>query len=193
MNHDVAVGVTAQIGDLSALFGLSGEVYAGISFLIVLVSGVALLVGRDEFVERAVDRVVDGSTLSVLYGVIPFLLVAFAGGYALSQFARAGVGGPLLVRGWSLLVLVIGAGFVGLGYLLVGTYLTQIEGERRPWHGAVVGAVLSALPWLLLPAMPAALLWALGAATGLGAPTQQWVHGERTVETEAAGEGDSRG
>jgi hypothetical protein len=187
MHHDVAVGITAQIGDLSALFGLSGELYAVISFVAVLVSGVALLVGRGGFVERAVDRVIEGSALSVLYGVIPFFLVAFSGGYALSQFARAGVGGPLLARGWSLLVLVIGVGFVGLGYLLVGTYLTEIEGERRPWHGAVVGAVLSALPWLFLPTVPAAVVWVLGAAAGLGAPTQRWVHGERTVETEASG------
>lgn len=187
MHHDVAVGVVAQIGDLSAIFGLSGEIYAVLSFLAVLASGVALLVARGEFVERAVDRVVDGSALSVLYGVIPFLLVAFAGGYALSQFARAGVGGPLLAQGWSLLVAAIGVGFVGLGYLVGGTYLTEIEGERRPWHGAFVGAVLSALPWLFLPTVPAVLVWVLGAAAGLGPPTQQWVHGERTVETEASG------
>ena len=187
MNRGVVVGVVAQIGDLSALLGLSGPVYAGLSFVAVLASGVTLLVTRGEFVERAVDRAVDGSPLSVLYGVIPFLLVAFAGGYALNQFARAGVGGPLLARGWRLLVAVVGVGFVGLGYLVTGTYLTEIEGERRPWHGAVVGAVLSALPWLFLPALPAVVLWVLGAATGLGAPTQRWVHGERTVETEAGG------
>jgi len=187
MNNDVAVGVVAQIGDLSALFGLSGRIYAGLSFLVVLASGGVLLVTRDEFVERAVDRVVDGSPLSILYGVIPFLLVAFAGGYALNQFARAGVGGPLLARGWSLLVAAVGVGFVGLGYLVTGTYLTEVEGERRPWHGAVVGAVLSALPWLFLPTLPAVVVWVLGAAAGLGAPTQQWVHGKRTVETEAGG------
>jgi len=58
MNNDVAVGVVAQIGDLSALFGLSGRIYAGLSFLVVLASGGVLLVTRDEFVERAVDRVV---------------------------------------------------------------------------------------------------------------------------------------
>ncbi|MFW5974561.1 MAG: hypothetical protein ACOCPZ_04200 [Natrialbaceae archaeon] len=187
MSHDVAVGITTQIGDLSALFGLSGRIYAGLSFLAVLLSGVILLVGRGEFVERAVDRVVEGSPLALLYGIIPFFFVAFAGGYALNQFARAGVGSPVVARGWSLLVALVGVGFVGLGYLLVGTYLTTIEGERRPWHGAVVGAGLSALPWLLLPTLPAVLLWVLGAAAGLGAPTQRWVHGERTVETEAGG------
>lgn len=187
MHHDVAAGVTAQIGDLSAVFGLSGEIHAGLSFLTVLVSGGALLVARGGFVERAVDRVVDGSPLSALYGIIPFFFVAFAGGYALSQFARAGVGGPLLVRGWSLLVVVAGVGFVGLGYLVVGTYLTEVEGERRPWHGAVIGAVLGALPWLVLPTVPAVAVWVLGAAAGLGAPTQRWVHGKRTVETEAGG------
>ena len=189
MSYDAAaaVGVTAQIGDLSAIFGLSGEVYAGLSFLTVLVSGIALLVTRERFVDRAVDRVVEGSPLAVLYGILPFFFVAFAGGYALSQFARAGVANLWLARGWSLFVALVGVGFAGLGYLVVGTYLTEIEGERRPWHGAVVGAVLSALPWLLLPTVPAVLLWVLGAAAGLGASTRRWVHGERTVETEASG------
>ena len=187
MHHDVAGSVTAQIADPSALFGLSGEMYAGLSFAAILVSGVALLITREGFVERAVDRVVDGSPLSVLYGIIPFFLVGFSGGYALSQFARAGVGGPLLARGWSLFVVGVGVGFVGLGYLVVGTYLTEVEGSRRPWHGAVVGAVLSALPWLILPMVPAVLVWLLGAAAGLGAPTQRWVHGERSIETEAGG------
>jgi hypothetical protein len=186
MDYDVALGVTAQIGDLSALFGLSGRVYAGLSFLAVLLSGVLLLVARSGFVDRAVNRVVEGSPVAILYGVLPFFFLAFAGGYALNQFARAGVAGPLLARGWSLLVVLAGIGFTGLGYLVVGTYLTEIEGERRPWHGAVVGAVLSSLPWLLLPTVPAVLLWVLGAATGLGAPTRRWVHGERTVETEAS-------
>ena len=186
MDYDAVLGATAQIGDLSVLFGLSGEVYAGLSFLAVLLSGVLLLVARGGFVDRAVNRVVEGSPVAVLYGVLPFFFVAFAGGYALNQFARAGVAGPLLAQGWSLLVVLVAIGFTGLGYLVVGTYLTEIEGERRPWHGAVVGAVLSALPWLLLPTVPAVLLWALGAAVGLGAPTRRWVHGERTVETEAS-------
>ena len=187
MNYHVAVGVIAQIGGPAGFFGLSGRIYAGLSFLAVLLSGVALLVSRSGFVGRAVDRVVDGSPVAVLYGILPFFFVAFAGGYALNQFARAGVGSPLLRRGWSLLISLVGVGFIGLGYLVLGTYLTEIEGERRPWHGAVVGAVLSALPWLLLPTVPAVLLWALGAAAGLGAPTRRWVHGERTVETEARG------
>lgn len=187
MNYDAALGVTIQIGDLSALFGLSGEIYAGLSFLAVLLSGVALLVSRGGFVGRAVDRVVDSSPAAVLYGLLPFFFVAFAGGYALNQLARAGISNLLLARGWTLLVGVVGIGFVGLGYLVLGTYLTDIEGERRPWHGAVVGAVLSALPWLILPTVPAVLLWVVGAAAGLGAPTRRWVHGKRTVETEAGG------
>lgn len=189
MTYDAAagIGITAQIGDLSAILGLSGQAYAGLSFLAVLVAGIGLLLARGGFVDRAVDRVVEGSPLAVLYGAIPFFFVAFAGGYALNQFARAGVANLWLAQGWSLLVSVVGVGFVGLGYLVFGTYLTEIEGERRPWHGAVVGAVISALPWLLLPTLPAVVVWLLGAAAGLGAPTRRWVHGERTVETEASG------
>ncbi|GGI94254.1 hypothetical protein GCM10008995_00550 [Halobellus salinus] len=189
MTYDAAAGTatTAQIGDLSAILGLSGRVYAGISFLAVLVAGFGLLVTRSGFVDRAVDRVIEESPFSVLYGTIPFFFVAFAGGYALNQFARAGVGSLWLAQGWSLVVSVVGVGFAGLGYLVFGTYLTEVEGERRPWHGAVAGAVVSALPWLLLPTLPAVLVWLLGAAAGLGAPTRRWVHGERTVETEASG------
>ncbi|MFB6252073.1 MAG: hypothetical protein ABEI27_10395 [Halobellus sp.] len=183
----VTFTATAQIGGPSLIFGLSGRVYAGLSFLTVLLTGIGLLVGRDGFVGRAVDSAIEGSPLAVLYGVLPFVFVAFVGGYAMSQLARAGIVSPLLSRGWSLLTVLVGVGFGGLGYLVVGTYLTEIEGERRPWHGAVVGAVLSALPWLFIPTLPALLLWFLGAAAGLGASTRRWVHGERTVEAETGG------
>ncbi|SDX93326.1 hypothetical protein [Halobellus clavatus] len=189
MAHHTAatLSVTAQIGDPSLIFGLSGRAYAGLSFLAVLLTGVLLLVSRGGFVRQAVDSAIEGSPLAVFYGILPFVFVAFAGGYALNQLARAGVVSPLLSRGWSLITVLVGVGFGGLGFLVVGTYLTEIEGERRPWHGAVVGAVLSALPWLVVPALPALLLWFLGAAAGLGASTRRWVHGERTVETEARG------
>ncbi|MFA1611708.1 hypothetical protein [Halobellus rubicundus] len=182
----VIVGVTAQIGDPSALFGLSGPAYAGLSFVAVLVVGAGLLARRRAFVDRAIDRVASDSVVSILYGVVPFALVGFIGGYVLSQAARVGVGSAAMVQGWVLVVGLVGVGFAGLGYLVVGAYLTQIEGSRRPWHGAVVGSVLSAIPWLLLPTLPALLVWFLGASVGLGAPTRRWVHGARTVESEAA-------
>ncbi|WP_435183648.1 hypothetical protein [Halobellus sp. EA9] len=179
------VGVTAQIGDPSALFGLSGPAYAGLSFVSVLIAAVTLIDRREDFVDRAVDRVGSTSLIAVFYGLLPFALVGFIGGYVLSQAARVGVGGATMVQGWVLVVGLVGASFAGLGYLVVGTVLTEMEGARRPWHGAVVGSVLSAVPWLVLPTLPAILVWFLVPAIGLGAPTRRWVHGARTVESEA--------
>jgi hypothetical protein len=189
MLHHGAGGVVAaaQIGDPSALLDLSGPAYAVLSFLAILAAGGGLLVRRESGVDLAVDRAIRGLPLAAVYGIIPFAAVVFVGGYVVSQSARVGVANRLLVQ--TLGVLVIGAAVVlaGLGYLVVGASLTELEGDRRLWIGAAVGATLSALPWLLFPLVPAAVVWIGVAAVGLGGTTQRWVHGERTVETEARG------
>jgi hypothetical protein len=187
---DQGVGGTitpAQVGDPSALLALSGPAYAALSFVSILVAAVLLLSRREAVVDRAVDRATQGLPLAAVYGVIPFATVVFVGGYILSQTTRIGVTSRLLV--WVLAAVVVVAMVVlaGLGYLVAGGYVTELEGERRLWTGAVVGAGLSALPWLLLPTLPAAVVWIVVAAVGLGGTTQKWVHGERTVETEARG------
>lgn len=188
LHHGVGGVVTAaQIGDPSALLELSGPAYAVLSFLAILATGAGLLVRREPGVDLAVDRAVRGLPLAAVYGIIPFAAVAFVGGYVVSQGARVGVTSRLLVQTLGALVAVAMVALAGLGYLVVGAYATELEGERRLWVGAVVGAALSALPWLLLPLVPALVAWIVVAAVGLGGTTQRWVHGERTVETETSG------
>ncbi|WP_311172921.1 hypothetical protein [Halobellus ordinarius] len=184
LTQGVIAVVTAQVGDPSVLLGMPGPYYAVGSFLTVLAAAVGLLARRESLVERATDRAIERSPLAILYGVIPFALSAFVGGYVLSQAARVGAGGPLIVTGMASLVGIALVTLAGLGYLVVGSYLTEIEGARRPWPGAVVGAGLSAIPWLVLPLLPALFVWFVLAAVGLGGTTQEWIHGERTVETE---------
>lgn len=163
----------------------SGPALAVASFALALAFGAGLLTWRPETVDRAADRAVEGSPLAVGYGLVAFAVVAVVGGYGLSQAARAGLGGAT-VR-W-LGVLVVGTALAALGsfgHLVVGTYLTELEGPRRPWVGAVVGAVASAVPWLALPTLPALAVWTLVAAVGLGGPTRHYIHDDRSVTTEA--------
>lgn len=175
----------AGVLDPAVLLDASGPARAAASFLLVALFGAGLLARREALVHRAVDRTADGSPVAVVYGLMAFALVGFVGGYLLTQVGRVGVGGTTLL--WAVIALVGAAVLVlaALGYTVVGTWLTQIEGARRPWPGVVVGAVLSALPWLVLPPLFAALAWFVLAAVGLGSSTRTWVHGERTVETEA--------
>jgi hypothetical protein len=177
--------LTAGTADPSVLLDAPGPIRAATSFLLVSLFGAGLLARRGPTVERAVDRTVDGSPIGFVYGVLAFGLVAFVGGYVVSQAVRVGLGGTVLLPVVTVLLGVATLTLAGLGYTVVGTWLTEIEGSRRPWPGAVVGAVLSALPWLVLPPLPAAVVWIAVAAVGLGSPTRRWVHGERTVETEA--------
>lgn len=182
-----SVAAAAQVGDPAALLELSGPAYAGLAFLSLLVSAAILLQRRAETVDRAVDHAIHGLPLAAVYGVIPFGLVLFTGAYVLSQATRVGVTNQLLVWAVGSVVVAAVVTLAALGYVVVGAYVTELEGERRLWMGAVVGAVLGATPWLFLPPRFALAVWVVVAAIGLGGTTQEWVHGERTVETEASG------
>lgn len=174
-----------QFGELAALAELSGVTLAAGSFVLVLAVSATLVNFRERTVDRAVDRTLAGSPLSVLYGLVGFGLVGLVGGYLLSQAARIGLGGPVLGVVAALVVGGALATLASFGYLVVGTVLTGFEGARRPWLGAVVGAVVSSLPWLLLPPLVALGAWTLVAAVGAGSPTRHYIHADRTVEREA--------
>lgn len=152
-------------------------------FAVVLAIGTVLVARYDARVDRAVDQTADWSPLAVLYGLFAFVLVSVIALYVITQVARLNVvGAPLLA------ITAVGAGSVTIlatfGYVVLGTWLTEIEGARRPWPGAVVGAVLGAVPWLVLPTMPALAVCALVAAVGLGSPTRNWVHASHAVDTD---------
>lgn len=169
---------------LLAAVGSSGPLRGVLSALVVLALALAVLRLRGPTVDRAVDRTAEGSPVAVVYGLVAFGLVALVGGYGLSQVARVGVGAWVLRPAG---VAVVGGALATLGafgYLVLGVYLTDLVGGRSPLLGALCGAVVSALPWLVLPALPALGGWMLLAAVGLGAPARRYIHGERTVATE---------
>ena len=181
-----AVTVVGQTADLSALLGLSGAARGVLSFVLVLAVGGGLLTRREEDVHRAVDLVTEGSPLTVVYGLVAFGLLAFVGAYAITQLGRLTTLAVLLQA--SLVALGLAAvALGGFGYLVVGTWLTEVDGARRPRSGAVIGAGLSPVPWVALPEFLAVLGWVLLATVGLGNVTREWIHGERTVESESGG------
>ena len=74
----------------------------------------------------------------------------------------------------------------GFGFLVVGTTITDLEGRRRPWYGLLVGAVLSAVCWAVLPLLGGLIASAVVAALGIGGSTRRWLQAERTVASERA-------
>lgn len=168
---------------LAAVPGIDGTGRAAASFLLVI--GVAAVVRyrRPALLGRAVDATLERPLRAPLYGVaasvLGWLVVAYAFGQALrvggvvGQAAVAlGVGGALLVGGF--------------GFVVVGTGVTTILGDNRPWAGPLVGAVGSALVLVALPARPGLVVWALVAATGLGGVARRWFHASQSVERRTA-------
>jgi len=173
--------VAGQPVDPTVLAEASGAVRAAASFAAVLLVGGGLLARYGGFVDRSVDASLERPRVAVVYGVMAFGLVAFVGGYAISQLGRLDVGASLpavglAVTGLAVLVLA------GLGFLVVGTLITDVRGGRRPWQGLVLGAALSAVGWLLLPLVGGLIVWVLVASFGVGGPTREWFHTPRHVE-----------
>jgi hypothetical protein len=83
----------------------------------------------------------------------------------------------------------IGAVFAlaGLGFLVVGTLVTELNGPRQPWTGLVVGAAASAVAWLVLPTLAGVVAWFLVTAVGIGGATRKWVHATRDERAVAEG------
>jgi hypothetical protein len=173
--------------DPAVLTELSDVARAGGSFGLVLLTGALVLVRHGRFVDGAVEASMGRPHVSLVYGCMAYGFVVFAGGLGLTQLGQVGITAPavLLVVGAVVsLVLVV---FSGIGYAVVGTWLTGLYGPRQRWNGLVFGAVLSSIGWLVLPFVPGILVWVVGGAVGLGGPVRAWVHDERAVESGAAG------
>jgi hypothetical protein len=177
--------VAAQPLEPVTLAEAPGVVWATASFLLVLLFGGALQYRYDGYVDRSVDAALDRPRIAVVYGLMAFGFVLFAGGYASSQVARiGGVGDTLSMAALGaagLVALVL----AGLGFVVVGTLLTEMRGARRPWHGLVLGAGISAVGWLVLPLLGGLAAWVILAAFGIGGSTREWFHTPRRVESGA--------
>lgn len=163
----------------TVLTAAPGAVWAAASFALVLSFGGVLLHRHGGYVDRSIDASLERPRVAVAYGLMAFGLVVFAGGYAASQLAR--LGGTLSAAALGLAGLVALV-LASLGYLVVGTLLTEVRGSRRPWHGLVLGAGISAVGWLLLPLAWALVAWIFLAAFGVGGPTREWFHTPRRVD-----------
>lgn len=175
---------TASAGpvDPTGLAEASGAVRAAASFALVLLFGGVLLYRYRGFVDRSTDASFERPRVAVVYGLMAFGLVAFGGVYVFSQLAR--LGGTVSLVGLGAMALVA-LTLASLGFAVVGTLITDVQGRRRPWHGLVLGAGISSVGWLLLPPLGGLLAWILIASFGLGGPTRKWFHTPRPVEAGA--------
>lgn len=178
---DLAVG---QAVDVAAIGGLPGYLQAIGSALLVLFFGGLILRRSVATVHRSVEGLHEGPYSAVPYGLVTYGVALAFGLYGFIQLGRVGVAGTLLGRLVALLLGSILASLTAFGFLVVGTLVTEIQGQRRPTHGLVLGAALSAIGWLVLPTAGGLAVWVLVAAFGLGGAVRLWVHAERTVETE---------
>jgi hypothetical protein len=152
---------------------------AAASFLLVLCVAAAVRYGRAGLLDRAVDATLERPLVAPLYGVaatvLGWLVVAYLFGQALRVGGGVGQAAVLLGVGGALAV-------GGFGFAVVGTGLTTILGDRRPWAGPLVGASVSALVIVALPRPVGLAVWAVVAATGLGGAARRWLHASRSVE-----------
>ena len=124
------------------------------------------------------------SWVAVVYGLGAFVFVLFVVFYANNVLLQLSLLDTPL-GAVSMVLLVCGLALLGgLGYVVVGTLLTDLYGERRPWRGLAVGAVVSTVGWFVLPVHVAVAAWVLVAAFGVGGPTRSWFHRDRTVPSE---------
>lgn len=149
------------------------------SFVLVLLFGGVLVSLAEEEVDHAVDISMASPLKSTAYGVVAQVVVVFFGFYAVSQLARIG-GQAVDIATVTVGVLLLS--LAGFGFTVVGTWLTDLAGERRPWYGAVVGAAVSGAVWLIPSFAVAAIVWVLVAAVGIGGPTGEWLHAAEDVD-----------
>lgn len=177
---------TAQPVLPSVVAEAPGVFRAAGSFVLVLLFGGVLVYRYRDLVDESVDASMDRPHLAVVYGLLAFGFVVFAGGYALSQLARLGVDGTTLALVGTSAVGAVTLTLAGLGFVVVGTLLTGVEGRRRPWYGLILGAGISSVGWLVLPALGGLLAWVVLASFGIGGRTREWFHPPRRVEPGAS-------
>lgn len=168
----------------STIVDATGTTRALVSFVLVCFVGAAILSWKGEFVDRAVDDTLERPLVGVVYGLLAYVLVLFAALYVASVITRFALVGTSL--GYLVLGILVGgvALLAGFGSLVAGTLVVDILVARRPWQGLVLGAVLGAVGWLVLPDMAALAVWVLLPAVGLGGPMRKWVHADRAVQSD---------
>lgn len=180
-------GVAAALSvDVATVAGAPGPVQAVGSFLLVVLFGGAIRYRQSARLDRSVDALVDHPFSALPYGLFGYVLALVVGLSGITQLGRVGVVETVLGQGVALLLAAALMALTAFGFLVVGTLLTDLQGRRRPTVGILLGAALSGVGWLVLPALGAISVWVVVAAFGLGGAVRRWFHAERTVETERA-------
>ena len=178
--------LVGQSLDVTTLAGLPGYLQAIGSFVLMVLFGGGLLRWSEPRVCRSLEALHERPYSAAPYGLLAYLIALAVGMYGLSQLGRIGVAGTLLGRIGALLLIGVLLSLTAFGFLVVGTLITDVRGQRKPIHGLVAGAGLSAVGWLVLPTAAGLAVWVVVAAFGLGGAVRRWFHAERTVETERA-------
>jgi hypothetical protein len=170
--------LSAPALDPSVVADTSAPIRAAVSFLSTVLFGGLVIYQYGGRLGPAVTASTDSPLLSALYGVIAYGGGVFLFGYAFSQLFQVGVDTRLLVLVigplFALFVLVLG----GAGFVVVGAWLTSVLGTRSLWTGLVALGGLTAVGWLLLPALLAFVVWLAVAAVGIGGPVRRWLHAD---------------
>lgn len=172
----------AQSVDPSIITDASVLVRAVGSFALVLVFGGAMVYLSETFVGNSVDSSMESPLRSVVYGVVAQIIVVFFGFYIVSQLSK--ISGPavdLTLVAIGVLIMVLAS----FGFTVLGVRLTEFVGDRHLERGVVMGAAVSAVPWLVPSFIGGLLVWLLVAAIGVGGPTEAWLHASRSIEIEA--------
>lgn len=177
----------ARSFDPVAIIELPGYYLAAGSFVLVLVFSAAIRLRYGGYVDDSVETSMERPHVSVLYGFIAFGLVGFLGGLGLSQLVQFGITSRKVGIIAAIIIAVAVLLLVGLGYAVVGAWVTGLWDTQRTWDGLVCGAGLSAVGWLVLPPLAGALAWFALGAVGVGGPMRVWMHSERSVEIERKG------
>lgn len=160
--------------DLAPLVA-SGPIRAAAVFLLTVAFGGAILHRSSGWIDDAVEASMARPLSSLGYGLAAYVIALFVVSYAAGQLARLGLDARILSLLGGLVIAVIVLSFGGVGFAVVGAWVTELLGERDPWAGLVGVASVSAVAWVVLPAAPAVLLWLGIAAVGLGGPTRRWI------------------
>jgi len=156
---------------------------AVVAFVLVVPFGAGMLIRYRGVVDRGLGASTESPAVSVVYGVLAHLGILFAAGVFSTQLANAGIDLQTLRIGSSVVLGTVLLALGGLGFAVLGSWLVELRGDGKHWHGLVATSALGAGGWLL-PVPAGAAVWMLLVSLGIGGATRKWIHAERSVEAE---------
>lgn len=175
---DPSLSAPLQALDPSVFLDAPAPLRAVAVFLLTVVFGGVVIYRYGGRLDAAVEASMAHPLSSVIYGVIAYGLVGFFFVYGYTQLLRVGAGNTLLTGVAAAVLVAFLFSLGGLGFVVVGTWVTDLLGARNPWTGLVGVGLASALAMLVLPGVVGLLLWFVIAAVGTGGPTRRWMHAD---------------